>query len=71
METSEMEALVDMNNPDDPYRVAQHRQAELNALCSGKFEKAIQRNNVKFTTYKELISKVGLKAMSRPSATEY
>jgi predicted glycoside hydrolase/deacetylase ChbG (UPF0249 family) len=71
MESGEMEALIDMNNPDDPYRVAQHRQAELDALCSGKFEKAVQKNNVKFTTYKELISKVGLKVMCRPAVSEY
>ena len=71
METGEMEALIDMNNPDDPYRVAQHRQAELDALCSGKFEKAIKKNNVYLTNYKELISKVGLKTMKRPSPTEY
>ena len=72
METPEMGALIDMNNPDDPYRVSQHRQAELNALSSRAFENAIQENNVKLITYKELISQVGLDKMKRPvSATGY
>ena len=72
METPEMGALIDMNNPDDPYRVSQHRQAELNALSSRAFENVIQENNVKLITYKELISQVGLDKMKRPvSATGY
>ncbi|OGU34598.1 MAG: hypothetical protein A2068_04010 [Ignavibacteria bacterium GWB2_35_6b] len=71
METGEMAALIDMNNPDDPYRVSQHRQAELNALTSRAFENAVQKNNVKFITYKELISQAGLKSMNRPSPAEY
>lgn len=71
METSEMGALIDMNNPDDPYRVSQHRQAELNSLSSRAFQNAVQKNNVKLITYKELISKTGLKSMKRPDTTEY
>ena len=71
METAEMDALIDMNNPDDPYRVSQHRQAELNALCSGAFAKALTKENVKPTTYNELISEVGLKSMKRSEQTEY
>ncbi|MGD8779761.1 MAG: ChbG/HpnK family deacetylase [Ignavibacteria bacterium] len=71
METDEMEALVDMNNPDDPYRVGRHRQAELNALCSGAFANAVKKENVKLMTYTELISEAGLKSMKRPELTEY
>ncbi|MCK4296042.1 MAG: polysaccharide deacetylase family protein, partial [Candidatus Marinimicrobia bacterium] len=41
METPEMDALVDLNYPADPFRVSIHRQAELDALCSGAFEKAL------------------------------
>jgi len=71
METGEMSALVDMNNPDDPYRVSQHRQGELNALCSHTFEDAVLKNNVRLITYRELISEAGLESMKRPENLEY
>jgi chitin disaccharide deacetylase len=71
IETPEMDALIDMNNPDDPYRVSKHRQAELNSLCSGAFTNAVKKENVKLTTYNELISDAGLKSMKRPALTEY
>lgn len=71
METAEMEALIDLNNPSDPFRVSQHRQAELDALSSRIFEKTIQKENIKLITYKELISSVGLNAMRQPELNEY
>lgn len=61
LETPEMEALIDMNNPEDPYRVSKHRSAELNALCTKAFEKAILKNDIKFITYRNLIAEKGLK----------
>jgi len=67
LENPEMNALVDMNNPDDPFRVSIHRQAELDALCSKVFDNAIRTNKVKLLTYRDLISQVGLKAMKRPA----
>ncbi len=67
LENPEMNALVDMNYPDDPFRVSIHRQAELDALCSKAFDNSIKTNNVKLLTYRELISQVGLKAMKRPA----
>ncbi|MGA9294563.1 MAG: ChbG/HpnK family deacetylase [Ignavibacteriaceae bacterium] len=71
METEEMNALIDMNNPDDPYRVSQHRQAELLALSSRGFEDAVSKNNIKLITYRDLISQVGLDSMKRPVNPEY
>jgi predicted glycoside hydrolase/deacetylase ChbG (UPF0249 family) len=66
LETPEMKALVDVNNPQDPYRVAQHRQAELEALSSPAFRRAISDRGIKLTTYREIIEQRGLAAMVRP-----
>ena len=66
LENPEMNALVDLNNPDDPYRVSIHRQAELDALCSGAFEKTLRENGVELITYQDLISQVGIQSMKRP-----
>ena len=66
LETDEMTALVDVNNPSDPYRVAQHRQAELDALTSPAFRRAIADRGIKLTTYREIIEQRGLAAMARP-----
>ncbi|MCK4445868.1 MAG: ChbG/HpnK family deacetylase [Candidatus Marinimicrobia bacterium] len=71
MEIPEMDALVDLNYPADPFRVSIHRQAELDALCSGAFEKALSNKGVKLITYRDLVSKTGLKSMKRPGASEY
>ncbi len=71
LETSEMNALIDMNNPDDPYRVSQHRQAELLALSSPAFRGAILKNNIDLTTYGKIISQDGLDSMKRPVNPEY
>lgn len=66
LDSSEMEALIDMNNPDDPYRVSKHRQAELDALCSNSFKNAVQNNNVNLITYRDLKNQKGLQIMKRP-----
>ena len=71
METEEMKALIDMNNPDDPYRVSQHRQAELQALSSPAFREAVSKNNIELTTYGKIISQDGLDSMKRPVNPEY
>jgi predicted glycoside hydrolase/deacetylase ChbG (UPF0249 family) len=67
-ENSEMKALIDLNYPEDPFRVSQHRQSELDALCSDAFEKALDQHHVKLVTYREIISQKGLKVMHRPQA---
>lgn len=59
LENPEMKALIDMNNPDDPDRVSQHRQAELMALLSKKFRKKIKKNRIKLVTYRDVAANQG------------
>lgn len=66
MENPEMQALIDMNNPAEPLPVSQHRQAELDALLSGEFLKKVRQKNIRLTTYKEVVSLLGLKKMKAP-----
>lgn len=66
MENPEMQALIDMNNPDDPDRVSQHRRAELTALLSRAFRKAIKKRKIKLITYEDVASEMGVKAMKKP-----
>jgi predicted glycoside hydrolase/deacetylase ChbG (UPF0249 family) len=71
LETPEMEALVDINNPSDPYRVAEHRQAELDAITSPAFRRAAAERQISFVTYADLIERHGLEAMRRPESGGY
>lgn len=66
LETPEMSALVDLNNPRDPFRVARHRQAELEALTSPAFRWAVAARGIELTTYREIIARRGLERMQRP-----
>ena len=66
LETPEMSALVDVNNPLDPFRVAQHRQAELDALTSPAFRRSISERGIRLITYRQIIERQGLAAMVRP-----
>jgi hypothetical protein len=66
METPEMSAMVDMNNQADPYRVAIHRQAELDAITSPAFRAAIEEAGIELVTYKEVVSEMGLESMNPP-----
>jgi hypothetical protein len=66
-----MQALVDLNNPADPYRVAQHRAAELAALTSPAFRQAITARDIKLVTYRQIIERLGLAGMVPPSAPGY
>jgi hypothetical protein len=71
LETPEMNALVDANNPADPYRVARHRQAELDALTSPAFLRAAGRRDIRFVTYADLVERYGLDAMAAPDEFGY
>jgi len=66
METPEMSAMVDLNNESDPYRVAVHRQAELEAITSPAFRAAIEEAGIELLTYKNIASEIGLESMSPP-----
>ena len=71
LESPEMTALVDLNNPNDPYRVAVHRQAELEALTSPAFRQAIADRGIRLITYREIIDRVGLESMAPPEQAGY
>lgn len=71
LETPEMAALVDTNNPEDPYRVAQHRHSELEALTSPAFLRAVADRGIEFVTYRDVVERYGLDAMKRPETTGY
>jgi predicted glycoside hydrolase/deacetylase ChbG (UPF0249 family) len=66
METPEMSAMVDMNYEEDPYRVAVHRQAELDAITSPAFCAAIEEAGIELLTYKNIVSEMGLESMTPP-----
>ena len=66
MDTPEMSAMVDMNNESDPYRVAVHRQAELDAITSPAFRAEIEETGIELLTYKNIVSEIGLESMSPP-----
>jgi predicted glycoside hydrolase/deacetylase ChbG (UPF0249 family) len=49
-----------------PYRVAIHRQAELDAMTSPAFLAAIEEAGIELVTYKSVISEIGLESMTPP-----
>jgi len=67
METPEMAAMIDLNNQSDPYRVAVHRQAELDAVTSPAFRQALADGGIELVTYREIVAEYGLESMSPPA----
>ena len=55
MENPEMNALIDMNNPDDPYPVSRHRQAELDAILSTVVQQVIAKKHIRLITYHDIV----------------
>ena len=47
--------------------MSKNRQGELDALSSERFTAAVKARNVVLITYRELITRQGLKAMRRPA----
>jgi hypothetical protein len=66
LDSEEMTALVDTNYLQDPFRVGRHRQAELDALTSPAFCTAVAAAGFSFVTYRQVIERIGLKAMAPP-----
>lgn len=66
LEDPELSALIDRNNPSDPYRVAKHRNAELEALTSAAFARAIAERGIQLVNYRDVIDRFGLESMVRP-----
>jgi predicted glycoside hydrolase/deacetylase ChbG (UPF0249 family) len=71
LETPEMNALVDLNNPADPFRVARHRQAELEAITSPAFRRAIADRRIRLVNYRQIVAQRGLATMVRPQGAGY
>jgi hypothetical protein len=65
-DTPEMAALVDSNYAADPFRVAIHRQAELDAISSPAFRAAVAERGIELLTYRNLVQQRGLAAMVAP-----
>ncbi len=72
LDGDEMTALVDLNYPQDPFRVGRHRQAELDALLAPAFRAAVAAAGLEPVTYRQVIDRSGLAGMARPAeATGY
>ena len=65
-DSPEMAALVDLNYAADPYRVAIHRQAELDAVTSPAFRAALAASGIELDTYRDLVQRRGLEGMKAP-----
>jgi hypothetical protein len=70
LDTPEMGALEDLN-PAGIQDVDRHRHAELQALLSPQFLTAIRDNQLRLTTYRQLIRDEGMEAMERPPRGDY
>ena len=66
LETEEMNALSDLNS-FGLSRMSTHRQAELGILLSPAFRDALRKHGVTPVTYRDLIRRMGLSAMVRPT----
>jgi chitin disaccharide deacetylase len=68
--TPEMDALIDMNDPDmhsdSKPLVAMHRSTELSILLSKEFQDRVKNGLVKLVTYKDLVQHEGLDKMKAP-----
>ena len=67
IDDAELGALLDMNTDQPLPEMSKNRQGELDALPSDRFAGAVKARNVQLITYRELITKQGLKAMRRPA----
>lgn len=64
-DNDEMKALVDLN-PFGPKEMSRHRQSELNALLSEKFQSLVHSPKYRLVNYKTLIDEKGLSSMKKP-----
>jgi len=65
-DSPEMAALVDLNYAADPFRVAIHRQAELDAITSPALRAALEGAGISLLTYRDLVAQRGLTGMKAP-----
>lgn len=67
IDDGELGALLDMNTEQPLPDMSTHRQAELDALTSAAFTRAVQSHGITLLTYRQLIDRQGLHAMQRPA----
>ncbi len=65
IDDAELSAMEDLNI-SGPKDMSKHRQAELNALISPQFQKAIHDKKFRLVNYRTLIEEKGLSNMKRP-----
>jgi predicted glycoside hydrolase/deacetylase ChbG (UPF0249 family) len=66
IDDAELGALVDMNTEQPLADMSDNRQAELDALTSRRFRKALEERDVRLLTYRQLMEMRGPQAMRRP-----
>ena len=66
LDTPEMSALIDLNT-FGLKEMSKHRNAELRAITSPEFRKALADQQIQVITYRDLIKMVGLDNMKRPA----
>jgi len=66
IDDAELGALLDMNTDQPLPDMSKNRQGELTALTSPRFSAALKARNVVLLTYRDLITREGLKSMRRP-----
>jgi predicted glycoside hydrolase/deacetylase ChbG (UPF0249 family) len=66
IDDAELGALLDMNTDEPLPDMSKNRQGELTALTSPRFAAALKARNVELLTYRDLITREGLKSMRRP-----
>ncbi len=70
LNNEELGAMKDMNTGQPLANMAENRQGELDGLRSKKFQKALQKHDVKLITFGELIEMKGMDSMQRPAPEE-
>jgi hypothetical protein len=71
--TPEMEAIYDMNAPEQNTSdagVAAHRSAELQTMVSPELAELVRSGKIRVVTYQQLVQRIGLGGMKRPSVTD-
>jgi len=69
-DNEELRAMIDMNS-FGLKGMSKHREAELNALLSGKNENIFEKNKITLINYNDLIKEIGLDKMESPLESGY
>jgi predicted glycoside hydrolase/deacetylase ChbG (UPF0249 family) len=66
LDDAELGALLDMNTDQPLADMSKNRQGELDALTAPRFAAALKARHVTLVTYRDVITKEGLRSMRRP-----